>query len=119
MQSRIGAVLTATLLWTLALVAPAHAAFPGANGKIAFQSDRSGVDKIYTANSDGTDVRELVEGPYSGGQGAQNDPVWSPDGSQIGFYCAEPVCIVNADGTGWHTIGLSDGTRPTWSPDGT
>ena len=36
MRSKIGAALAATLFWALALVAPAHAAFPGANGKIAF-----------------------------------------------------------------------------------
>jgi TolB protein len=103
----------------LAVASPADAAFPGANGRIAFQSDRSGVSKIYTANPDGTDVRKLAEGPYSGDQGAQNDPAWSPDGTQVAFFCAEPVCIVNTDGTGWHTNGLADGTRPAWSPDGT
>ena len=69
MPSRIAAALTATLCWALALVAPAHAAFPGANGKIAFASNRDFSDpancvfcpnEIYTMNADGTNQTRLT-----------------------------------------------------------
>ena len=50
MRSKIGAALAATLFWALALVAPAHAAFPGANGKIAFVEHGA----IVTINPDGS-----------------------------------------------------------------
>jgi hypothetical protein len=45
--------LAVTLL-LLALPAGAHAAFPGENGKTAFQSDRDGTFRIYTATPDGS-----------------------------------------------------------------
>lgn len=110
----------------LALVLPdaAHAAFPGANGKIAFQSNPAGgYDfKVYTANSDGSGLTGLTPGPCCGTD-IQYEPAWSPDGKQIVFNCFAygEVCIVNADGTGVHSVFSSDidAPAPTWSPDGT
>jgi hypothetical protein len=56
-QSRGTAVLASTVLLLLVLVAPAHAAFPGKNGKIAFVSNRDGNDEIYSMDADGTGDR--------------------------------------------------------------
>ncbi len=52
---------------------PGEAAFPGANGKIAFVSYRAGNREIYVMNSDGTDQRRLTDGP-----GDSYNPTWSP-----------------------------------------
>ena len=40
-----------------------YAAFPGANGKIAFKSDRDGNDEIYVMNADGTGQTRLTNTP--------------------------------------------------------
>jgi hypothetical protein len=55
MSMMLGAALLA--LAAVLLVAaqePARATFPGANGKIAFMSDRDGNDEIYVMNADGS-----------------------------------------------------------------
>ena len=55
-------------LAVLALSAPAQAAFPGANGKIAFLRIGAGSDNgIYTMNPDGTGVQNVTMGvtPFS------------------------------------------------------
>jgi hypothetical protein len=58
-QHRVSA-LYSFLFGTLLLLAaiPAHATFPGANGRIAFGCYNPGV--LYTANPDGTDVQPLA-----------------------------------------------------------
>ncbi|KKK93086.1 hypothetical protein LCGC14_2696390, partial [marine sediment metagenome] len=52
----LAAVAVATALLALALFTtpPSQAAFPGDNGKIAFQTDRDGKDEIYFMNADGS-----------------------------------------------------------------
>ncbi|MBZ5657760.1 MAG: hypothetical protein LAO56_21050 [Acidobacteriia bacterium] len=68
------AVAAVLLLSTL----PAHATFPGKNGRIAFIQ---GMD-VYTMNSDGSDVKQLTNlGPDNGAAWES----WSPDGKQIVF----------------------------------
>ena len=49
------AVTMTALVGLIAIAAPAHAAFPGANGKIAFQTNRDGNNEIYVVNADGPD----------------------------------------------------------------
>ena len=39
---------------------PALGAFPGANGRIAFVSDRDGDYEVYTMNTDGSGVSQLT-----------------------------------------------------------
>ena len=81
--------------------APSGAVVPGANGLIAFESNRSGNNEIYVMNPDGTIEVNLTKHPA-------NDvfPSWSPDGTQILFASDRhqagnlDVYIMNVDGTG-------------------
>jgi hypothetical protein len=105
-------------LMLLGCVSPAaQAAYPGANGRIAFVS----AGEIWTINSDGTVPRQVTSPtpPLS-----DSAPSWSPDGTRIAFARANPCCvardifIVNSDGSGERLV-RSNGISPTWSPDGT
>jgi TolB protein len=108
------------VLATLALAAPAHAAFPGANGKIAFGSLRDGNYEIYTMNPDGTDQARLTQNPAN-----DDTAVWSPDGRRIAFTSDRAgnndVFVMNSDGTGQVALTQDPAVDflPAWSPDGT
>ncbi len=99
----------------------AGSALPGANGKIAFASDRSGQLHIYTMNPDGSDVTALTSGSF-----IDMHPQWSPDGGQIAFASTRgdnvhfSIFVMNAHGGGVTrlTDNPADDERPTWSPDG-
>ncbi len=96
------------------------AAFPGNNGKIAFQSNRDvGAGEIYAITPGGTAARIT----FSTGS---SDPAYSPDGSRIAFVSSAPgggyqIFVMNADGTGRRQLTASYPAKqePTWSPDGT
>jgi Tol biopolymer transport system component len=134
MQSRLTAVLASTVVWLVVLAAPAHAAFPGQNGKIAFVSTRDGNPEIYTMNTDGSGVTRLTNDP-------QGDcwPKWSADGKRIVFgisgssFCGFPtdifpafdLYVMNKDGSNVVRLTTDGGTQTsaaktsaTWSPDG-
>ncbi len=59
----------------------ATAAFPGANGKIAYTECCSGGEEVFGMNADGTSPtnlsNDLPEDDY--------DPAWSADGTKIAF----------------------------------
>ncbi len=95
--------------------APSHAAFPGANGKIAFQSFRDGNHEIYLMNPDGSDLVRLTnETPFDGA------PAWSADGTRIAFASVYGIQVMNADGGGRFSVTSNPfDSEPTWSPDGT
>ena len=62
------------VLWcTVSLIGtePVHAAFPGANGKIAFPHWQN----VMTINPDGTGLQSATNTAIDKG-----DPAWSPDG---------------------------------------
>ena len=128
MRPRIWLVLLGLALFAL-LPSSARAAFPGANGKIAFDSNREcdeDVDcpltKLFTMNADGGGQSTLLPE-------LAHDAAWSPDGSKLAF-TAEPgtpstgpyIGIVNADGSGRAALTpsflKSHDTEPSWSPDG-
>jgi Tol biopolymer transport system component len=102
----------------LASPTPAGAAFPGSNGKIAFESNRDvggTALEIYTMNPDGSEVRRLTFTRFN------RFPAWSPDGGRIVFSCTySAACVMNADGSDYHQIAQPPGgfLLPSWSPDG-
>jgi len=88
-------------------------------GEIAFVSDRDGGYQIYLMSADGSQVRQLTEGP-----GENAKPAWSPDGSQIAFTSDRDgnreIYLMQSDGSGQlnFTNYLGDDHSPAWSPDG-
>lgn len=71
--------------------APAGAAFPGANGQIAFGSDRTGSWEIWTMEADGSNETQITHLPGSQG------PAFSPTGKDIIFSRANAgVCAPTA-----------------------
>jgi Tol biopolymer transport system component len=122
--ARFKTVFLVASLVALALLTPsAHAAFPGANGKIAFVRN---FNEISTMNQDGSDQVSLTGDNFSAPYG--QDPVWSPDGSRIAymdpFYLssnAPQLFVMNADGSGKTHLGnnVTPDREPSWSPDGT
>lgn len=98
----------------------ARAAFPGANGKIAFQTLRDQNWEIYSMNPDGTSQTNLTNNLCIDVHSA-----WSPDGSRIAFVSNRQFCggsqldlwIMGA--TGASPTKVTDIARsPTWAPDG-
>ncbi len=99
---------------------PAHAVFPGANGKIVFASTRDGNQEIYVMLAGGTNPTRLTNNSAN-----DYDPVWSPDGTKIAFVSARDgdseIFVMNADGSGQTQVtnNLVVDFGPAWSPDGT
>jgi Tol biopolymer transport system component len=115
----IGALLLITIgaLWS----APQHgeSAFPGANGKIAFTSERDGNPEIYVMNADGSAPTRLTNN-MAGDYG----PAWSANGEKIAFNSDRDgnheIYVMNADGSA--QTNLTNNTAADyyahWSPDG-
>ncbi len=84
---------------------PARAAFPGVNGKIAFESDRAGGADIFVMNPDGSGVQQLTDDPAF-----DEYPNWSADGTKIVFVANRPyggniwVWMMNSDGSDQHYV---------------
>src|SRR5215218_7537930 len=138
---RVEVVVGAAVLaaWLLALVGaarPAEAAFPGANGKIVFASERTSGDavdnpegdsEIFTMNPDGSELTQLTHNDTD-----DEDPVYSADGRQIAFVrwrewdpedfqWTTDIYTMSADGrneTRVTSTDLSNEFSPSWSPDG-
>lgn len=99
-----------------ALAGPAVAAFPGLNGKIAFE--RNG--QVFVK-----DPGDLNGGtPLTSGS-TNTDPAWSADGLKIAFTSdrsgSVQVWTMNPDGTNQAQLTFDSGDKaaPAWSPDGT
>jgi dipeptidyl aminopeptidase/acylaminoacyl peptidase len=118
-RRRLAAILFLAAVTWLGVAASAHAAFPGANGRIAVNDDRF----IYSMNPDGTGLVRLT----TPSAGSDSDPAWSADGTKIALSRSLPypsserqIWTMNADGSNQTrlTSGSSD-RSPAWSPDGT
>src|SRR5204862_833180 len=83
--TRKAATFLASLAVTAAVLLPsgvAHAANPGANGLIIFETGVGfGIHEINVENPDGTGLRTLI--PSGGFSNYQ--PAWSPDGSRFAW----------------------------------
>jgi Tol biopolymer transport system component len=95
----------------LALAAPAHAAFPGQNGKLTFFSDLD----IWTVNPDGTGARKLTN--HDVGLDPASEPTWSADGSRIAISGVFAMSADTTPDTNDATF-IVTGGFPSWAPDG-
>jgi Tol biopolymer transport system component len=117
--------LVTVVVFTLAVFCagiPAHAAFPGKNGKIIFTANPGGSWQIYTINPDGTGMHRVTALPPTSWE--LWGPQFSPDGKRIVFAYGKgnagpDVYTINAQGKGLKRLtnnGASGFAR--WSPDG-
>jgi len=105
-------------------ITPAHAAFPGPDGRIAFVGERTGLPQIYSIKPDGTDRRRLTSVRHAGAF----DPFWAPDGNSLLFTrspfrrnATSSIWSVDADGTNAHKLVGDDWfsyQQASYSPDG-
>ena len=116
MRIATAAVVLAAALGT---AGSAHAAFSGHNGKIVFESNRSGNADIYSMNADGSNRVQLTTTASE-----DVEPRWSPDGTRIVFASDRTgifqIYTMNADGTGVQQLTnlLGHNRRPSWTADG-
>jgi Tol biopolymer transport system component len=118
------ALLLACAAVLLAVPKEVEAAFPGLNGRIAFQklvesAPNSFTSEVFTMRLNGTRVRQLTSSWSSG------LPAYSPDGTKIAYASSASrfgddrgIYVMNRSGTG-KTILTQDIGAPDWSPDGT
>ena len=99
----------------LAGASPAHATFPGQNGRILFVAEATPgppqENPIATVNGDGTDLRVLTRG---------HAPAWSADGRRIAFESFGRIYTIKANGEDRERVGPAEAwaVGPEWSPDG-
>jgi Tol biopolymer transport system component len=121
-------MLLLSLLASLVLAAPASAAFPGHNGRIAFVRDGN----LVTVDSNGKGLKTLTHDSLPApapGMAASGDasPQWSPDGKQLAYAGpadasdAAPIGLARATGGAHLVSGLlarGGGGGPAWAPSG-
>jgi TolB protein len=131
------ALLLAGMLATCVLIGawsePAKAAFPGTNGRIAFEGSRvfevspeghtTEAPEIITVRPDGTGMKQLTHASGS------SDPDFSPDGTKIAYSGSpsiveiyEDIYVMARSGKGKKALTDTDDRNewgPAFSPDGT
>lgn len=120
--SPIFVVVLACALVLIAGAGPARAAFPGANGRIAFTSIDWAWDEsadVWAMNADGSAPVNLTNHPAY-----DVAPAFSPDGSMIAFTSDrdgdQEIYVMNADGSGQTRLTTAAGSdgNPAFSADG-
>jgi Tol biopolymer transport system component len=133
-MTRVLCALAVISLGVLATgVSPALGAFPGDNGRIAFDSARDGGDAdVWTMSPDGRDQVNLT----ANSEGEDFAASWRADGKQIAFMSNREtpnnptppgspgpdfeIFVMDADGSNQKQITFNDvgDEFPAWSPDG-
>jgi TolB protein len=127
----------AGLALALAAAAPsAHAAFPGANGRIVFAASFAQDDAVPPTSGRSIDVAlpnghgrhslracTMVEGQPDRGDCSieYRSPSWSPRGTMLAFDAGARLALMRSDGTGFRLLPQqsADDAEPAWSPGGT
>ncbi len=100
--------------YVLLAAEPGRAAFPGANGQIAFVVGDDGQEDIYVMDDDPSTFDGVN---LTNNSAIDQDPAFSSDGEKIAFY-SNGIHVMNADGSGT-PVSLGPGREPAFSPDGT
>lgn len=83
-------------------------------GRLAFVSNRTGRWQVYTMNSDGGNVRQII----SSNEDTLNVQV-SPNGALVAYTCGKEICVANSDGSNPRVL-LRNGSPKdhlAWAPD--
>ena len=119
LSRRLAPALMLAVSVLLVTAATAGAAFPGQNGKIAFQTNRDGNFEVYAMEPDGSELTNLTNNAAS-----DSLPAWSADGQRIAFTSTRDgdaeIYVMDADGSGPTrlTNNAAPDFDPAWSPDG-
>jgi Tol biopolymer transport system component len=124
-SGRIACAAAAAVTAVLCAALPAHAAFPGGNGRVAFSSqtlDANGQfvgSQIEAVNPDGS-ARALLVGCRRARNCNRHDPTWSPNGQVLAFAARDRLGTVQANGSNANVLQrrtIRDGD-PAWAADG-
>lgn len=108
------AVLCAVAALAISMSESGDAAFPGANGRIAYSYGDAYQGSIWSANADGTSPAKLTDGT------GDYAPAYSANGSRIAFGREGGIVVMNADGSGQTQIDTgtsSFGVETEWRKD--
>jgi dipeptidyl aminopeptidase/acylaminoacyl peptidase len=96
-------------------ISAAHAAAPGANGRIAYQNAGALGTAIAVVDNDGAGLRVLTSGASA------TAPAWKPASPSIAFVSAGKLSAVDLVSGNVTALLAADGyalSAPAWSPDG-
>ena len=87
------------ILPAVALPSAAEAAYPGANGRIAFDRTTGGSSYVYTVRSDGSKLIRLpCSKPAGDGSCHDSEPGWSRDGRFLAVANSAGIAVLRANG---------------------